>query len=474
MGPPPPLDGSSASPPSQDPSGQPTSPSQKESWISVVRAAPTSVSQFQPELIVSNGVARISIPDELIVDAMPLWKSFVVGHFMGDIPHVGTIHATVNRIWTIQEKSSRIDVQIINKTTVLFRIASSRIRERVLKRKYWHIADIPLVVSEWNPEASTAPLDLTAMPMWIDLQGVPGFLFSQRGLEFLSSTVGKFVKLHPNTERCIRLDVARILVEVNLQKPLTEKISFTDVKGKEILVSVSYPWLPPKCKVCSLWGHKENACTASAKVKFAPPCTVSNDSGKASLQENADSTTVHQMTQNLLRDLELSIPCQLSGSARTDSPAEAVAPTANKETDSQWTLVTNLGNVSHTNHTVRETTVATQVSPTGFRVLQIEGDDEVSDVQPQQTATINSSSLARVEDKEEGEVVESDQEDTMEAEKHENDSTPVGEDDLAGVIPNQNPNLGRHRSRSKGAAKPITQRKDAGSKGTKKTSSRKL
>lgn len=47
-----------------------------------------------------------------------------------------------------------IDVQVINKTTVMFRIASLRIRERVLRRKYWHIVDIPLVVSEWNPEVS--------------------------------------------------------------------------------------------------------------------------------------------------------------------------------------------------------------------------------------------------------------------------------------------------------------------------------
>lgn len=76
-----------------------------------------------------------------------------------------------------------IDVQVINKTTVMFRIASLRIRERVLRRKYWHIADIPLVVSAWNPEVSQAPPDLSAMPMWIDLRGVPGYLFSNKGLE---------------------------------------------------------------------------------------------------------------------------------------------------------------------------------------------------------------------------------------------------------------------------------------------------
>jgi len=54
------------------------------------------------------------------------------------------------------------------------------------------------------------------MPLWVDLKEVPAHLYSHEGLSFLSSTTGKFVKLHPNTERCLKLDVARILVEVNL------------------------------------------------------------------------------------------------------------------------------------------------------------------------------------------------------------------------------------------------------------------
>lgn len=213
MGSPPPLANGASSSQSPSSPNQLVTSSQKELWVAVVKDVSSPVAQFDPLPEVVNGVARITIPEELSVDAVPLWKSFVVGHFMGDVPHVGTIHATVNRIWTILDKSSRIDVQVLNKTTVLFRIPNSRIRDRVLNRKYWHIADIPLVVSEWNRKSSLAPPDLSAMPMWIDLKGVPGVLFSHKGLEFLSRSVGKFVKLHPNTEWCFRLDVARLLVE---------------------------------------------------------------------------------------------------------------------------------------------------------------------------------------------------------------------------------------------------------------------
>ena len=74
---------------------------------------------------------------------------------MGDSPFIGSIHSTVNRIWSSQK--SKIDVQFISKRTVLFRIEDELVRKRVLRRKYWHIANVPLVVSEWNPEMLRLP-----------------------------------------------------------------------------------------------------------------------------------------------------------------------------------------------------------------------------------------------------------------------------------------------------------------------------
>ncbi|KAG7532925.1 Reverse transcriptase domain [Arabidopsis thaliana x Arabidopsis arenosa] len=48
----------------------------------------------------------------------------------------------------------------------------------MLKRRYWHIADIPLVVNEWSPEMIQERPNLSAMPLWVDLKGVPGHLFA--------------------------------------------------------------------------------------------------------------------------------------------------------------------------------------------------------------------------------------------------------------------------------------------------------
>lgn len=108
---------------------------------------------------------------------------------------------------------SKIDVQFLEKNTVLFRIENPQMRARVIQRRYWHIADIPLVVNEWSPESALQPPDLSAMPIWIDLKGVPSMLFSHKALKCLSRAAGKFVKLHPCTEKCLWLDVARVSPE---------------------------------------------------------------------------------------------------------------------------------------------------------------------------------------------------------------------------------------------------------------------
>ncbi|KAF3550168.1 hypothetical protein DY000_02007428 [Brassica cretica] len=45
------------------------------------------VADFQPLIDVTDGVASIQIPNEIYANPEPFWRSFVVGHFIGD-PHV--------------------------------------------------------------------------------------------------------------------------------------------------------------------------------------------------------------------------------------------------------------------------------------------------------------------------------------------------------------------------------------------------
>ncbi|WZZ16128.1 hypothetical protein YC2023_109217 [Brassica napus] len=109
-------------------------------------------------------------------------------------------------LWWIYmtEKSAKIDTQFIAPKTVLFRIEDQHMKARVLQRHFWRIADIPLVVQEWTPDAEASKPDLMGT-----------------------------TKLHPDTVRYTQLDVARILVVLNLEEPLPEPISIRVKNGKQ-------------------------------------------------------------------------------------------------------------------------------------------------------------------------------------------------------------------------------------------------
>lgn len=132
-------------------------------------------------------------------------------------------------------------------------------RTRVLNRHLWNIADTPLVLHEWRPKtAHNAPV-LSSLPLWVDFSSVPDHLYSEKGLGFLASFIGKGIKLHPNTE-------ARVLVEVNLEKPLPQILQLSDPSdGQSYEVNVSIPWLLPRCSSCQKWGHSALDCNVSVK-----------------------------------------------------------------------------------------------------------------------------------------------------------------------------------------------------------------
>lgn len=321
-----------------------------------------------PEFEIVDGVADIEIPVEIFEDVEPLWKSFVVGYFIGDSPSIGSIHSTVNRIWS--SPKSKIDVQFISKRTVLFRIEDEQMRKRVLRRKYWHIGDVPLVVCEWNPETAQNPPDLSAMPLWVDLVNVSGYLYSLEELRFLSRTAGNFVKLHPNTEKCVCMDVARVLVEVNLMKLLPQKISFKDKDQCSVTVKVFYPWLPPRCSSCEGWGHTEKECT-----KMQPK----------NLEKKSEATgSDKEVVLKLLSDLE-HVDAIVVDVNIEEGPKTGGGEVLQTRKDGEWTQNGNPGSLRENLQSKNECRV---VSPNGFQVLSDIKEESEIDEEEEENGTM--------------------------------------------------------------------------------------
>lgn len=54
-------------------------------------------------------------------------------------------------------------------------------------------------------------------------------------------------------------------MEVDISKDLPKQFQFKVRKEEEVVVEVSYPWLPPRCQTCGKWGHLSEDCVANSK-----------------------------------------------------------------------------------------------------------------------------------------------------------------------------------------------------------------
>lgn len=108
----------------------------KKSYVKAVQQKQV-LENHDVKVEVIDGTAMVEIPDDLLVDTVPLWEDFLEGKFLEPAPHVAKIHIIVNKIWPLGNKNIKIDVFAVNEKTVKFRICDQQTRSRILRRGVW-------------------------------------------------------------------------------------------------------------------------------------------------------------------------------------------------------------------------------------------------------------------------------------------------------------------------------------------------
>ncbi|KAG5401453.1 hypothetical protein IGI04_016060 [Brassica rapa subsp. trilocularis] len=207
-----------------------------------------------------SGAPFVLIPDENIEAAKKEFKDFIYARFHGDFPSMGKIIGVVNAVWA--KTGPRIFVHNIGHGTFLLRVTTPRTREVLLSRTCWNIGGLPMFVAPWSPDYSPDEPPLTSAIVPEELRNVPYMLFNKESLSRLATAIGKPDSLAPETERKENFEVAKLYVRVDLTTPLPSKIVSGFTNGKEVVIDVTYPWLPVKCDLCKKFGHPSVRCDA--------------------------------------------------------------------------------------------------------------------------------------------------------------------------------------------------------------------
>ncbi|CAN6860757.1 unnamed protein product [Brassica oleracea var. botrytis] len=161
---------------------------------------------------------------------------------------------------------------------------------------------------------------------------------------------------------------AKILVEVELDKPFPKLIALDDKQGNIFLVEVEYSWIPTACDRCGALGHKEKMCLQLPNPRDAAPVT------KEPLDSNeeipvVDIVTLVQNSANTLVDHLDRKSCSPSahqahetlGESSIATPSEVAIATP--FTESHEVHSTSCSEIDVTIPTLAEASVALSYSP---------------------------------------------------------------------------------------------------------------
>ncbi|GJZ34953.1 reverse transcriptase domain-containing protein [Tanacetum coccineum] len=71
----------------------------------------------------------------------------------------------------------------------MFKFASKEGLEKVLQRGPWMIRKSPIILTKWSPNLSLKKGEVTCVPVWVKLHGVPILAFSGDGLSLISTQI---------------------------------------------------------------------------------------------------------------------------------------------------------------------------------------------------------------------------------------------------------------------------------------------
>lgn len=206
-----------------------------------------------PPLISPEGIPRVVIPDEVFERGALQHKDFVVGRFFGRVPAFKTIQNVLNYLWG---KGNKLEIHLIQSTrSMLVRIPSDYIRDKVLKKRIWYVDTAMFHVAQWSDGEIADTSSLQTIPIWAHLIGVPFDLMTNEGLGWIADALGDPKEMDDWTKNLSSLSVAHVKVEADATKPFLTVLELVRQSGAMFRVEVKYPWLPPSCSHCKGLGH---------------------------------------------------------------------------------------------------------------------------------------------------------------------------------------------------------------------------
>ncbi|KAK8662497.1 hypothetical protein V6N13_092070 [Hibiscus sabdariffa] len=179
-----------------------------------------------------------------------LTMEFQNGQFIGSAPNFSSLQSRVATIWG---NASKVKVSLADLGLFVFLFNNACDRDCVLEKGPWHIQN--------KPNMQKLDLDLTRIPVWLQLFNVPLELYTKKGLSYISSVIGTPLRMDSITASKERLGFAEVCVKIEAGAHIPRFVNVLMKDGSTVQIRILTPWIPPCCTYCRLYGHSTKTCT---------------------------------------------------------------------------------------------------------------------------------------------------------------------------------------------------------------------
>ncbi|KAK5837166.1 hypothetical protein PVK06_012976 [Gossypium arboreum] len=199
-----------------------------------------------------NGIPAIDFSERIQKILFKEMEVTVVIKLLGRNIGYGVLNNRINSLWNPIKPFHLIDIE---NRYYLVKLQSIDDYTKVLSQGPWMIYGQYLTVQPWTKDFNSSQPYPSIVLAWILLLGLFGFLYKRKIIEEIGSTIGKVVRLDFNTDNRTRGRFARMVVYINLNKPLIAQLF---VNGR--IQRVEYEALPTIYFTCGKYGHTKEIC----------------------------------------------------------------------------------------------------------------------------------------------------------------------------------------------------------------------
>ncbi|XP_019235628.1 PREDICTED: uncharacterized protein LOC109215961 [Nicotiana attenuata] len=223
-------------------------------------------------LIIQDGVKIVELNKEKIEKGSAKWRQSLILYVVGEDPTIGVLERFIAATWNFASKPK---VFYHNDGYFVVRFNSIEDKDVVLCSAPYTINSKPIIIKSWAPTFNFHSKVLQTIPLWVKLPNLPLSCWEGETLSRIGSGLGVPVYADECTTKVERISYARLLVEMNVTRPLPKTIKVKDPTGDVYDQEIVYDWVPEYCHTCLQAGH---LCNLSQNKK-APVRRTGNSQG---------------------------------------------------------------------------------------------------------------------------------------------------------------------------------------------------